>query len=242
MEILFESETAVVINKPAGIAVHDDGKGRGEPTVADWFVDYSPSARDVGEAIELSDGTLVPRHGVVHRLDKGTSGALILAKTQESYVHLKRQFKKHTIQKEYHAFVYGIPKQERGMINAPIGRSSGSIEKRATGNGIRGEARESQTVYKILSSGTDDGLRFSFVAFFPKTGRTHQIRVHALHIHHPIVGDSLYAPRQKKLLGFTRPALHAYRIAFHDMDAGEVAVIAPYPADFSHALSQVKST
>ncbi len=242
MEIIFESESVVVINKPAGIAVHDDGKGRGEHTIADWFVEYYPNARDVGEPIVLSDGTEVPRHGIVHRLDKGTSGCLILAKTQESYIHLKRQFKNHEVQKEYRAFVYGTLKLERGTINAPIGRAAGTVEKRATGRDIRGDAREAQTIYRVIQTGTTDGTRFSFVAFFPKTGRTHQIRVHALHLRHPIISDFLYAPRQKKLLGFMRPALHAYRIVFHDLAAGEVTAIAPYPADFDHALTMAKGT
>ena len=241
MEIIFESETVVVINKPAGISVHGVGKENDAPTVADWFAKKYPKSKHVGEPAVLSNGITVERPGIVHRLDRDTSGCLILAKTQESYTHLKRQFKKHAIQKEYHAFVYGMFKEERGIITTPIGRSKSSIQKRATGNAVRGETREAQTVYKVIKTGTAEDTSFSLVAFFPKTGRTHQIRVHALSRQHAIVADSLYAPRQKKILGFGRQALHAYRIGFHDMTAGDKMIIASYPPDFEKAIASLPS-
>lgn len=240
IKVIFESDTVVVINKPAGVSVHSDGKSK-DVTIADWFAKKYPKSKDVGEPAVLSNGMTVPRPGIVHRLDRDTSGCLVLAKTQESYTHLKRQFKKHEIQKEYHAFVYGAFKEERGIITTAIGRSKSSIQKRATGNAVRGETREAQTVFKVIQTGTAEDTSFSFVAFFPKTGRTHQIRVHALSRQHAVVADSLYAPRQKKILGFERQALHAYRIGFHDMKTGDKTIIAPYPPDFAEALKHLKS-
>lgn len=229
--ILYEDEQVVVINKPAGLIVHPDGK-RKEESVTDWMISRYPSARDVGEPIILSSGEKILRPGVVHRIDRETSGALILAKTQESFVSLKNQFQERDIAKEYHSFVYGAMPKKEDTIDRPIGRSRNDFRLWSAQRGARGTLREAITHYTVLIPGKEA----SFVKVEPRTGRTHQIRVHFKAINHPVVCDSLYAPKQKPLLGFSRLALHAYSIEFKDLRGKVLQTTAPYPEDFQKAL------
>ncbi len=232
IQILFENESLVVINKPAHIAVHGDGK-TDEETIADWVLKTYPEAEGVGESIVMDNGTEILRHGIVHRLDKETSGALVIAKTDEAFDYLKSAFQNREIKKTYYAFIYGKMRDSRGVINRPIGRAIGSIRKWATGGKIRGEAREAITKFKVIKN----EVPVSFVQLWPQTGRTHQIRVHLEALGHPVVADPLYAPTRPKLLGFDRLALHAGRIAFVDMDGKEREIEAPFPEDFQGALA-----
>lgn len=241
MEILFENEHLLVLNKPAGILVHGDGKSS-EPTVADWVLEHFADLRDIGEpmTVQGAGGAIVSivRPGIVHRLDKDTSGCLVIAKTQESFGNLKSQFQEHTIQKTYHAFVYGVVKQESGRIDAPIGRSAKDFRRYTAGRGKRGTEREAVTLFNTLAR-FEDGLgdTFSLMSLSPLSGRTHQLRVHMQFLHHPIVSDSLYAPKKAPALGFTRQALHARSIVLTDVDGNRIEVMAPYPDDFKAALS-----
>src|SRR5438552_1867074 len=117
--VLYENDDVLVVDKPAGLVVHSDGRTK-EPTLVDWLLKYYPSIKEVGgpPALPATRYPLpVPRPGIVHRLDRETSGAMVIAKTPEAFLHLKRQFQKHLIQKRYHAFVYGILKQARGIID-----------------------------------------------------------------------------------------------------------------------------
>jgi 23S rRNA pseudouridine1911/1915/1917 synthase len=168
----------------------------------------------------------------VHRIDRETSGALILAKTQESFLSLKSQFQERDIAKEYHTFVYGAMPKKEDTINRPIGRSRNNFRQWSAQRGARGTLREAVTHYTVLIPGKE----VSFVKAEPQTGRTHQIRVHFKAINHPVVCDSLYAPKQKALLGFSRLALHARSIEFKDLDGKSHQIIAPYPEDFETAL------
>jgi 23S rRNA pseudouridine1911/1915/1917 synthase len=236
IKVLYEDEDILALLKPAGIAVHHDGKTK-EEVVTDWLVKKYPKIKGVGEPLVLNDGTEVARPGIVHRLDKETSGVLLAAKTQEGYEHLKAGFKDRTMRKTYNAFIYGTLRDERGVVDRPIGRAIGSVRKWATGNKIRGEVRDAVTRYKVLKA--RPGV--SFLELWPQTGRTHQIRVHMHSIGHPVVGDSLYAPTQDKLLGFKRLALHASKIVFTDMKGREVEVAAAFPPDFEHAFKEISS-
>jgi 23S rRNA pseudouridine1911/1915/1917 synthase len=147
-------------------------------------------------------------------LDKDTSGVLLIAKTQESFDDLKQQFKDRLTQKTYRAFVYGNVRYDQKTINAEIGRSKTDFRRWATTREIRGEAREAETEFKALIK-TD---KISYIEVYPKTGRTHQIRVHMKYDNHPLVADHLYAGRNfdrenpEKNLFFTSQALHAYKI------------------------------
>ena len=229
--VLYEDEYIIGINKPSGLVVHS-GVGT-DYTLADWILEQYPALRDVGEPYIDSAGQSVARPGIVHRLDRETSGAMVLAKSQSVFATLKRHFQKGRVGKEYHAFVYGKPKRERGTVSLPIGKSRGDFRKQAI-RFIRGEAREARTEYVFVNR-CDDGS--SFVKFYPKTGRMHQIRVHAQSLQTPIVGDKRYAIGRDMLLGFERLALHARRISLHTHLWDEsLDIVAPYPDDFLRAL------
>lgn len=230
--IIFEDEDVVVINKPSGISVHKSKK-TDEYTIADFAKEIGIKD-DVGEPFVLENGEIVKRVGIVHRLDKDTSGALVIAKNKESFKFIKSQFQNREIKKTYLAFVYGTPKDQRGVIDKPIGRATSDIRKWTTGKSARGEFREAITRYRVLAS--KEGI--AFVVCWPKTGRTHQIRVHLLSIGHPIVSDNLYAKGKSKILGFKRQALHAYRIEFRTKLGSEIIVSAPFPDDFKDAFKQ----
>ena len=229
--VLYEDEYLVAIDKPAGLVVHR-GVGTGE-TLVDWILERYPSMRLVGE----SDCQL-PRPGMVHRLDKDTSGVMVLAKQQEMFIALKKHFQKGKVEKEYHSFVYGTPREARGTVTLSIGKSRADFRRFATRH-TRGQVRDARTEYVVVGSCAEGS---SFVRFYPKTGRTHQIRVHAQSLHTPIVCDSLYAASQEPLLGFSRLALHSRRVSLRVHWYREVLhLVAPHPADFLEAFSYCDS-
>lgn len=234
LNILYEDNDIVAINKPAGLVVHYDGKTK-EDSVSSWVAENYPEVSDVGEPIILSNGQKIIRPGIVHRIDRETSGVLLVAKNKEAFFFLKKQFQEHKISKTYHAFVYGkidLPKKETAIINRPIGRSKNDFRKWTAERGARGEMRESVTEYKVLNFCD----QYSFVEVYPKTGRTHQIRVHFKAINHPVVCDRLYAPKRESILGFERLALHASSIQFETILGGKKTIEAPFPKDFVEAM------
>lgn len=234
IKVLWEDKDYAGIYKPAGLIVHPDGKNN-EKALTDWILKKYPKTKNVGEPIELQNGEQVLRPGIVHRIDRETSGVLIIAKNQPAYMRLKRQFKRHEVRKIYHAFVYGTLPDKEGRITKPIARSSSDFRRFNASRGGRGEAREALTYYRVLknfSGGTFTEVR-------PFTGRTHQIRVHFEAIGHPVIADSLYAPSKRALLGFKRLALHAREIQFHDFSGEKISVVAPYPKDFESAVKKV---
>lgn len=237
--IIYEDDDVVVIDKPSGLLVHGDGRNK-EETVVEWLLLRAPSARGVGEPHLAQDGTPLERSGVVHRLDRDTSGVLILAKTQEAFVHLKAQFHDRLAQKEYHAFVYGTMKDRWGTINRPIGRSARDFRLRSAERGARGVLRPSMTDWECLMQSSTH----AYLKVTPKTGRTHQIRVHLKSVGHPIVCDPIYTPvdfRKKDSLGFTRLALHAYTLTMALPKGITQTFIAPLPQDFERAKEVVAS-
>lgn len=231
IEILYEDTDVIVINKPAGLVVHFDGRTK-EDSVVDWVREQRPETIGVGEELTLARGDVIERPGIVHRLDRETSGVLVLAKTQDSFLSLKEQFKQHTIRKKYNAFVYGRMRDERGVINKPIGRSPSDFRKWSAQRSARGNMREAETGFSRLKASSE----VSFIEARPQTGRTHQIRVHMKAVGHPVVCDSLYAPKQPALLGFDRLALHAREIEFVLLSGVRKTVEAPFPNDFTKAL------
>ncbi|MCH7529601.1 RluA family pseudouridine synthase [Patescibacteria group bacterium] len=234
INIIYEDDDVLVVNKPSGLVVHSDGKTK-EITLSDWAVSHYPQIKGVGESLILSDGTTVERHGIVHRLDRETSGVMVLAKNQEAFLFLKNQFEKREIKKIYNAFVYGKLKEKEGTIDKPIARSSSDFRKWSAQEGMRGKEREAVTSYTVL----EDCADASFVEITPTTGRTHQIRVHFKAINHPLVCDSLYAPKRKCLFGFDRLALHA-RILTTSLPKGGTATLeAELPNDFKTALTEL---
>ncbi|MFZ1987876.1 MAG: RluA family pseudouridine synthase [Minisyncoccia bacterium] len=237
LPILYEDADIVAVLKPAGVMTHADGKNTQE-TVADWFAVKYPASKEVGETQRFPDGTETLRPGVVHRLDTDTSGVLVLAKTPEAHAFLKKAFADREVKKTYLAFVYGVPKEKRGVIDFSIGRSRKDFRLRSAQPKARGTMREALTRYEVIG----DIQTHTAVWAMPETGRTHQIRVHFKAIHHPIVGDPLYAPGHPKDLGFDRLGLHAYKLEIPLPSGGQKEIIAPIPADLGAALARFPGT
>ena len=239
IKILFENKNLMVLDKPAGFSVHGDGKTE-QKTIAEYILKNFPKLKGVGE-----NQNNVERPGIVHRLDKDTTGCLIIAKNQESYENLKRQFQTKKVRKEYIALVWGSLKHDTGIIDLPIARSKNDFRKKEivkitsdNKEKFRGEEREAITRYKVLNRVELFGEKVTLVAFYPETGRTHQIRVHAKSQGHPIVGDHLYGPAkgnfEKKYFKSlpVRQLLHARTITFFDPGTGEeLKVESPTPKD-----------
>lgn len=200
--ILYEDEQIVVIDKPSGLIVNRAETVTTE-TIQDWMVSKYPIFNSQFTSEE--DLYFVERSGLVHRLDKETSGVMVLAKTPTAFVELLRQFKEREVQKTYLGLTHGIWKSREGEISLPIGRRRDNRQRM----GVREDGRESVTNYQVISEYRawefPKELRvdergyggFSLVTFMPKTGRTHQIRVHARHVGHPLVGDKEYAGRKR---------------------------------------------
>jgi len=231
--VVYEDDDILAVNKPAGIAVHEDGRSD-ELVLTDWVRENYPSMVGVGEEMRLQNGEMIGRPGIVHRLDKDTSGILVLTKNQDTFLFLKEQFKNRETQKLYHAFVYGEVRDMAGTIDKPIGRSKKDFRLWTT-HVTKGKVREAITRFTRL--GVGQGC--SYMAFEPKTGRTHQIRVHAKAVGHPVVGDERYAPKKEVLLGFERLALHARSISFKHPNGTRMTLEAPLPDDFVYAEKQL---
>lgn len=249
IQVLYEDDNFLAIDKPFGMSVHKSPKNQTEYTISDWILENRPNIQNVGEDMSVEyKGEIIniSRPGIVHRLDRDTSGVLLIAKNEATFNFLKRQFKKRNIQKIYHTFVYGDVKDPnaslrtggRGVINAPIGRSGNNIRMWTAGRGAKGETREAITEYIVLKRFDIGNEIFSFLEVYPKTGRTHQIRVHLRYINHPVVSDPLYSTNYEKMLGFNRTALHAKKISFQDQSGKYIEIEAPYPEDFEKTIKE----
>lgn len=233
LSILYEDADIVAVDKPAGVMTHPDGKS-GEETVSDWFAAHYPESADVGETQRLQDGTEIRRPGVVHRLDRETSGVLVLAKTAEAHAQLKAAFQERDAKKTYLAFTYGVPKERAGAIDFSIGRSRQDFRLRSAQPRAKGTLRDALTRYEVIA---DNGTH-SLMKLMPETGRTHQLRVHLKAIHHPIVGDPLYAPNREADLGFSRLGLHAAMLDLPLPEGRRITIRSPLPADLVPALTR----
>ena len=234
IEIVAETPDYIIVNKPAGMMVHADiHNPTNTDTLCMQLLQRYPEIKDVGEPMILDDATTIYRPGIVHRLDKDTSGIMIVARTKEMHTNLKTQFKNKRIQKRYHTVVYGHFRVERGIIDRPIGRARADFRRWTAEGGARGNMRDAQTQYRILKQGYIDEEKISLVEVFPKTGRTHQIRVHMRAVGHAIVCDSLYAEGRACLAGLERMSLHAKAIRFHSAAGELVNYECDYPEDFT---------
>lgn len=240
IEICIDTPDYLVINKPSGLVVHGDGKTK-QYTLCDWLLEKYPAIAGVGEPMTIQhagEQLVIDRPGIVHRLDRETSGVMVIAKTAEMFDHLKNQFQEHKIKKIYTAIVMGYPRDGRGMITAPIGRSARDI-RMWTCKGARGVMRDAITRYVAKNNFENSIGKFSHVDLYPQTGRTHQLRVHMKHIGNPIIGDGLYAPTTVGLLGAGRTMLHARELVFTDLHDREVRVTTEVPGDFKRVLEQL---
>jgi len=245
IKILYEDKDILAIEKPSGILVHPvpeqvrNGAGPKGKTIIDIFKKKYPKIE------------------IVHRLDRETSGVLLLAKNEKAHEFLKRQFQNREVKKIYAAIVNGFVKNDHGIINKPIGRSPKDFRRYSAGRGARGEMREAITQYKVLKrfvapcvqnfsrftlprvrGGTyaDKNFArtspFTYLEIHPKTGRTHQIRVHLKFLNHPIACDSLYNPNGPCPKGLKRLALHARSIEFKDLKGKIIKIESPIPKIF----------
>lgn len=227
---LFEDPYLLIIDKPSGIPVH---KGAGEKveTILDVFRFYYPQINEIR-------GAYADRPGIVHRLDKDTSGILLLAKDMVTMRRLQKQFKRREIQKTYLALVAGQMRYRSGTIDAPIVRSTRNRTRYIVSdrdNKASLHAREAITEYSVIREFRD----FSYVRLSPHTGRTHQLRVHLSHAGNPILGDKVYG----KATSFERLALHAYSIEFiHPITGLEIISYSPFPAVFREFLKSMYLT
>lgn len=231
LNVLYEDQGLVVIDKPAGLTVHP-GAGRSTGTLAHYLLDRYPEMAGVGGP---------GRPGIVHRLDQGTSGVLVVARTAESYTRLARAFAAREVGKHYLGVAYGTPSPASGVIEAPIGRHPQRRKEMA----VRPGGRPSRTGYRTGAAKAGISLLGMDLA----TGRTHQIRVHLKHIGHPLVGDPVYGearwkalprPVQAPLRDFPRPALHAWRLAFQHPETGApLKFEAPIPEDMKRLWETV---
>ena len=244
--ILYEDKDIVAVNKPAGLVVHPDGKTE-EPALTDWVLEKYPKTKNVGEPIEMTKegvaGGVIERPGIVHRLDRGTSGVLLIAKTKAGHACLKEQFQNQLMNKKYYTFVHGDMKDPYGIIDKPIGKSPRDFRRWSAGRGARGEMRPAETWWTLIGVGRmiskEGGERYSFLEVEPKTGRTHQIRVHFKAIQHPVACDDLYAPDKPCEIGIGRTALHAFSITFTNCAGKKITVKSPLPEDFKAALTEL---
>jgi 23S rRNA pseudouridine1911/1915/1917 synthase len=239
--VLFEDDNVLVINKPEGWLTHADGKAGGD-IVVEWFVERVPTARGVGESGYAPSGVPLDRSGIVHRLDRETSGVLILAKTQETHQYLKQLFQNREVYKEYRALVYGRMNDRWGTINRPIGRSGKNPRQRSADRGARGILREAITDFERIGMGEYQDEPFSYVKLMPKTGRTHQLRAHLRAIDRPIVMDTLYAEykiEKSSNLGLKRLALHAHVLEVVLPGGEKQRFIAPVPLEIEQAVDLI---
>ena len=233
LTVLYEDSDIVVIDKPYGLVVHP-AAGHPDRTLVNALLFHVHDLSGIG-------GELRP--GIVHRLDKDTSGVMVIAKRDEAHRKLKEQWGTSAVRKEYVALVYGSPAKAKGTINAPIGRDPRDRKRMA----IVANGREAVTDYEV----TEKFRHVSFLRCLLHTGRTHQIRVHLKHLGHPIVGDQLYSgpqwknipdkPIQRALAAMTRQALHARRITLPLPKTGEPMTFeAPIPADLQSVLEALR--
>lgn len=237
IKVLYEDKDILVIDKPSGISVHPDGRSKparagGEKTITDWILKNYPKMKNVGEPMGE-----VNRSGIVHRLDKDTSGVLILAKNQKAHEFLKKQFINREVKKTYHAIVSGFVKNDHGVVNKPIGRSPADFRRWLAGRGARGTLREAITEYKVLKRfEVKKGEKFTYLEVKPKTGRTHQIRVHMKFLNHPVTCDLLYNPNGFCPVGISRLALHAKSIEFKNLKGKTIKIESPLPLEFKKVI------
>lgn len=246
--IVFEDDVIVVVNKPAGLIVNRAESVKVE-TLQDWAechlslppAPVSPPAapRDPGtQPWKTPEEDFYARAGIVHRIDKETSGLLLIAKNPTAFGELQRQFKERLVKKSYLTLVHGKLVPDEGEINAPVGRLPWNRER----FGIVPGGKDSITKYKVINHlrSTIHDLDISLVEVYPETGRTHQIRVHMKYIHHPLVGDYLYAGRKTSRddrVWAPRVMLHAWKLTFfHPTSAKLLAFEAPIPDDMNNIV------
>lgn len=237
--VAFEDENILVVNKPAGLIVNKADTSIGQPTLQEWV---EKKLQRVNPNSDLKSD-FYTRSGIVHRLDKETSGLIIVAKDEESFINLQKQFKDRNISKTYEALVHGKVVPEVGEINVPVGRLPWDRKK----FGVVADGKEATTNYKVVNTYIYKKKRgeetLTLIEAYPKTGRTHQIRVHFRYLGYPIFSDSLYVGRKtlrddRKLL--PRHFLHAKNLKFnHPKSGAELSFESSLPSELVDFLASL---
>ncbi len=223
--VVHEDDSVIVVDKPAGLVVHP-GAGNRDGTLVNGLLARYPELAGVGNP---------DRPGIVHRLDAGSSGLLVVARTGAAVGALVTQFAAHTAGRRYQALVWGHPSAAHGIIDAPIGRDPGDPLKMALVAGGRPARTEYEVVARLAAPAA-----VALLACRLETGRTHQIRVHLAGIGHPLVGDSVYGDR-RATLGLERPFLHAAELSFeHPATGARMTFTSPLPADLADLLASLE--
>ena len=225
LTIIYEDEAMLVVNKPAGMVVHP-APGHVKGTLVNALLNHCSDLSGIGG---------VERPGIVHRLDKDTSGVVLIAKNEIAHRILANQFKNRKVKKIYLALVRGIVKSASGVIETSIGRHKTNRKKMTA---TMDQGRQAETRYEVIETLG----HFSYLRLFPKTGRTHQIRVHLASIHHPVLGDSLYGGKiAEPYLKIPRQALHAHRVEInHPLNKQPLVFEAPVPPDINNYLAKYR--
>ena len=229
-KVIYEDRDMLVLNKPSGLQVHaarvSERVREARETLVEWLLAHYPEIKKVGDDPAL-------RPGIVHRLDKDTSGVMVVAKNQKAFEYLKGLFQKHEIKKTYRAVVQGLPKEKRGTIDAPIGIRAGTLKRSVRSKKM---AKPAFTEYRTLETFAREGGTFSILEVTPRTGRTHQIRVHLASIGHPVVGDRLYGSKTKQPDWAKRLMLHALSLEFTTAGGKRVQFEAEPPEEFDPVI------
>jgi len=228
LEIIYSDKDYIFVNKPAGMLVHDvEGEKSKGVTVVDEVLRRFPEISSVG------DNTVV-RPGIVHRLDKETSGIMVVARNQNSFDYLKKLFQNSEVKKKYLALVYGEA-DKKGIIDKPISLKAGTTKRTVREGKMTKVAVTEYRLKKLLFDKSDPDNKYSLLEVYPKTGRTHQIRVHLASIGHPVVGDKLYGKKRENL-GLNRQFLHAESIEFSSVAGRKIRMETELPKDLEVAL------
>ena len=224
LDILYEDQDIIVVNKPRGLVVHP-AAGNWTGTLVNALLAHCRDLSGIGGKI---------RPGIVHRLDKDTSGVIVAAKNDAAHLALARDLKERAVEKTYLAIVHGVPREDKGTIDAPIGRHPTHRKKMAVLP--EGQGRPAVTHYEVVERLPG----YALLSVHPITGRTHQIRVHLAHIGHPVVGDPVYG-RRKAPGGIAGQALHAVSLSLHHPRTGErMCFAAPLPEDMERLLTRLR--
>jgi 23S rRNA pseudouridine1911/1915/1917 synthase len=238
LNIVYEDEDLAVIDKPAGLLVHSAPKIQ-EKTLADFLVERYPEIKNVGDPVKPpvgGNGAGDPlRPGIVHRLDRETSGLMVVAKNQATFEFLKNQFQERKVEKRYLALVWGLVVKDEGQIILPIGRSR-KFGRQAAGFKAK-NIRPALTEFKVRERFAD----FTLLDVYPKTGRMHQIRAHLAAIGHPVAGDRLYAKKKSGEAGLGRQFLHAYFLKFTAPGGKILQFRSELPEDLKRYLATIES-
>lgn len=232
---VYEDDDILVVIKPFGLITHPKNAADQQEALTTWVASNYPNLKQVGEPFTAS-GASLPRCGIVHRLDKETSGLIVIAKNEKAFSYMKNLFQNREISKSYLALVYGHPVKPSGIIDAPLGRIGMKRTTQIQGKKLI-DSKEAITEYEVIKTFE----KYSLVKVSPKTGRTHQIRVHLKSMGTPVAGDKVYAPqRASQLPSLNRLFLHAYKLEFTTPSGKALTLETDLPEELQAVIDELE--